>query len=177
MGSIIVSIGKDADGNEVFAKIVFVRDDNKRKWLALLSTDTQLSDKEIVRIYGKRWDIEVFFKMSKSYLRLAKEFQGLSYDMMTAHTTIVFIRYIMLAVEKRRSEDERSWGNLFYYLCDELKDIEFAESFSLILELLKQALKNVLLLAEKKINELLGYFFNALPSHIKRRLQIFVCEG
>lgn len=177
LGSIIVSIGKDADGNEVFAKIVFVRDDNKRKWLALLSTDTQLSDKEIVRIYGKRWDIEVFFKMSKSYLRLAKEFQGLSYDMMTAHTTIVFIRYIMLAVEKRRSEDDRSWSNLFYYLCDELKDIEFAESFSLILELLKQALKNVLLLAEKKINELLGYFFNALPSHIKRRLQIFVCEG
>ena len=45
----------------------------------------ELADEEIVRIYGKRWDIEVFFKMTKSYLSLAKEFQGRSYDMMFAH--------------------------------------------------------------------------------------------
>ena len=35
-----------------------------------------ISDEEILRIYGKRWDIEVFFKMCKSYLALSKEFQG-----------------------------------------------------------------------------------------------------
>ena len=35
-----------------------------------LSTDLTLSDEEVVRIYGKRWDIEVFFKMTKSYLCL-----------------------------------------------------------------------------------------------------------
>jgi len=66
----------------------------------VLSTDTSLKDEEIIRIYGKRWDIEVFFKMTKSHLNLAKEFQGRSYDSMVAHTTIVFCRYIMLAIER-----------------------------------------------------------------------------
>jgi IS4 transposase len=49
-----------------------------------------LSETEIARIYGKRWNIEVFFKMCKSYIRLAEKFQGRSYDMAVAHTTIVF---------------------------------------------------------------------------------------
>jgi len=34
--------------------------------------------------------------MIKSYLKLAKEFQGRSFDMLVAHTTIVFLRYIMI---------------------------------------------------------------------------------
>jgi hypothetical protein len=50
------------------AKLVFVRDKRKKDWLALLSTDTALSDADVVRIYGKRWDIEVFFKMAKQHL-------------------------------------------------------------------------------------------------------------
>jgi hypothetical protein len=29
-------------------------------------TDTALSDEEIVKVYGMRWDIETFFKCSKS---------------------------------------------------------------------------------------------------------------
>jgi len=54
--SVIVSMN---NGQKV--KIVFVRDRRKKGWLAILSTDITLSDEEIVRIYGKRWDIEVFF--------------------------------------------------------------------------------------------------------------------
>lgn len=64
--------------------------------------DTGLVRREFVRvdrlcIYGKRWDIETFFKVSKSHLRLAKELQGHTYDQLFAHTTIVFARYIMLS--------------------------------------------------------------------------------
>jgi len=51
-------------------KIVFVRNrNNQSEWLAILSTDTTLSNEEIVRIYGMRWDIETFFKFSKSFLQ------------------------------------------------------------------------------------------------------------
>ncbi|KJS15517.1 MAG: hypothetical protein VR69_13235 [Peptococcaceae bacterium BRH_c4b] len=72
------------------AKIVFVRDRNRSsKWLALLPTDTTLNDEEIIRIYGKHWDIEVFFKMTKSHLALTKEFRGRSYDALVVHTTIL----------------------------------------------------------------------------------------
>ena len=50
-------------------KVVYVRNRNKRKeYLCLISTDTNLDENETIRIYGKRWDIEVFFKVCKSYL-------------------------------------------------------------------------------------------------------------
>ena len=45
------------------AKLVFVRNRNKRTdYLVLISTDTSLTEQEIIQLYGKRWDIEVFFK-------------------------------------------------------------------------------------------------------------------
>ena len=93
-------------------------ENRSKQWLALLSTDLDLTEEEIVfcRIYGKRWDIEVFFKMNKSYLRLAKEFQGRSYDMMFAHTSLVFTRYLFLAMETRENKDQRTLGHLFYVL-------------------------------------------------------------
>lgn len=40
----------------------------------------------------------------------AKEFQGRSYNMMIAHTTIVFMRYAMLALESRNATDDRTIG-------------------------------------------------------------------
>ncbi len=84
--------------NGIQVKVVFVQNRNKKsEWLAILSTDCTLSEQEIVRIYGMRWDIEVFFKTTKSLLRLQKEFQGMSYDLLISHTTIVFSRYIVLS--------------------------------------------------------------------------------
>ena len=57
------------------AKLVFVRYKRKQDWLALLSTDAN-----VVRIYGKRWGIEVFFKMAKQHLKPAKEIQCRDFD-------------------------------------------------------------------------------------------------
>lgn len=55
--------------NKYYLKVVYVRNRNKRKeYLCLISTDTNLDENETIRIYGKRWDIEVFFKVCKSYL-------------------------------------------------------------------------------------------------------------
>lgn len=87
---------------------------------------------EIVRIYGMRWDIETFFKFSKSFLHLAKEFQGRSYDMMISHTTIVFTRYILIAWQLRKEEDPKTMGNLFLFLCDEVKEMDFKNGFTTI---------------------------------------------
>jgi len=65
--------------------VVFVRKrTNKNEWLAILTTDLTLTVEEIIRIYGIRWDIEVFFKCTKSLLRLQKEFQGRSYDLLVS---------------------------------------------------------------------------------------------
>ena len=92
----------EKDGESIPAKLVYVRNKGNRKdYLVLISTDTQLSEEEIIRIYGKRWDIEVFFKACKSYLNLVKEYRGSSYDAMNAHVVILYSRYIILSVAKR----------------------------------------------------------------------------
>jgi len=53
LANVIVQIGKDSEGNPVPARILFVRDRNRsKKWLALLTTDLELTDEEIIRTYG-----------------------------------------------------------------------------------------------------------------------------
>ena len=92
-------------------KIVFVRNRNKKsECLYLLSTNTLLSDSEVVRIYGNRWSIECFFKASKSFMKLGTEFQCRSYSAMVSHTTIVFVRYILLEWIRRNKNDECSYS-------------------------------------------------------------------
>ncbi len=177
LASVLVGL-TNKEGKSISAKIVFVRDRrNKSKWLALISTDIHAPETEIIRIYGKRWDIEVFFKMCKSYLKLAKEFQGRSYDMMVAHTTIVFSRYIMLAVENRNNTDFRTIGALFYYCCDELEDIKFLEALQLLIDTLKTALQEKLFLTKETLNEFIDYFVSCLPNHIKGKLVFLNCES
>ncbi len=85
--SVDITVGDEA----IPAKIVCVRNKSRKKdWLAIICTDTTISKEEIIRIYGKRWDIEVFFKACKSYLHLIKECRSLSYNALTAHVSIVF---------------------------------------------------------------------------------------
>ena len=64
--SVDVKVGKE---EPIAAKIVCVRNKaNRKDWLAFICTDTSLCEEEIIRIYGKRWQIEVFFKTCKSML-------------------------------------------------------------------------------------------------------------
>ncbi|WP_242864752.1 transposase, partial [Youngiibacter fragilis] len=122
--SVEVSVQKD--GQSLPVRLVFVRNRNKSKdYLVLVSTNVTISESEVIRIYGKRWDIEVFFKVCKSYLNLSGSFKGLSYDAQMAHVAIVFTRYTLLAIEQRFNNDDRSLGELFYLVCDELSDISF----------------------------------------------------
>ena len=107
----------------------------KTDWLALLSTDIHLPDEDVVRIYGKRWDIEVLFKMAKQHLKLAKEIQCRDFDALIAHTTLVFMRYMFLIPQCRIETDHRTFGDLFYRCCDEVNDISFIEALYRVLSL------------------------------------------
>lgn len=154
------------------AKVVYVRNRNKRKeYLCLISTDINLDENEIIRIYGKRWDIEVFFKVCKSYLNLSRECNSLSYDAMTAHTAVVFTRYMMLSLESRESNDNRSLGELFLYFSDEMSDITWIQAFQMLLQMFRTMLTENTELSDEKINELVDAFMNALPALLKAQLQ------
>ena len=161
------------DGEIIPAKVVYVRNKNKRSdYLCLISTDVSLTEDEIIKQYGKRWDIEVFFKVCKSYLRLGKECNALSFDAMTAHTAVIFTRYMMLSIENRESTDNRSLGELYLLCSDELSDITLFQAFQLLLQLFKKVVTENCGLPEAKINELMDNFLNAIPSVFKDRLQI-----
>jgi hypothetical protein len=105
-----------SQANGVPVKVLFVRNRNKKsEWLAIQSTDCTLSDQEIILIYGMRWDIEVFFKTTKSLLKLQKEFQGRSYDSLIIHTTIVFltIQHTVLAKPLLHGPKNNRWFVLY----------------------------------------------------------------
>ena len=162
----------------ITVKIVFVENRNcKGEWLAILSTDRMLSETEILRIYGMRWDIETFFKCTKSLLRLQKEFQGRSYDLLVSHTTIVFARYILLSWQHRQHTDDRSLDGLFLAMCDEVSTIDWAVTLQQLLALFNDAVKKVAKSARKFIQNKLQQWLAGLPSYIKVYLPNLACES
>lgn len=168
--SVMIEVVKD--GGIIPAKVVYVRNRNKKKdCLCLISTDISLNEEEIIRIYRKRWDTEVFFKVCKSYLNLSKECNALSYDAMTAHTAVVFTRYMMLSLESREANDQRSMGEILLYFTDEMSDITWIQAFQMLLEMFRTILADNTELSEEKIDELVDAFMNTLPIILKSRLQ------
>lgn len=133
------------------ARIIFVPSDQKRGWLALLSTDLEIPGTEIIRKYGKRWDVEVFFKMAKQHLKLAKEIQIRDYDGLIAHTTIVMMRYNFLSYHQRISVDQRAWGDLFRLCLKEMDNLTFLDALKRILILAKDQISKTRDLSEKII--------------------------
>lgn len=166
--SVNVMVGKD---KKLPAKIVCVRNKKKKKdWIAFISTDPSLSEEEIIRIYGKRWKIEVFFKTCKSYLNLIGECHSLSYDALTAHVAIVFTRYLMIALEQRCNEDDRTLGEIFFFFTDELADITFGESLQIILTAMLESIYMIFQVTEEQMDAFIELFVNRLPEYLQDAL-------
>ena len=166
--SVDVMVGKE---NPIPAKIVCVRNKaNRKDWLAFICTDTTLSEEEIIRIYGKRWQIEVFFRTCKSMLNLIGECHSLSYDALTAHVAIVFTRYMLLAMEQRQNEDQRTLGELFFFLVDEMADITFNRSLGILMDALMASLQEILKLSDEQLTAFATDFEARLPEYLRNAL-------
>ena len=96
---------------------------------------------------------------------------SLSYDAMTAHTAVVFTRYMILSLESRESNDNRSLGELFLYFSDKMSDITWIQAFQMLLQMFRTMLSDNTELSDEKINELANAFMDALPTMMKIRLQ------
>jgi hypothetical protein len=173
IGSIQVKMSQETP-----VKVVFIRHrSNKSKWLAVLSSDISLSDEEIIRIYGYRWDIEVFFKCNKSHLNLGKEFQCRTFDALIAHTTIVFSRYIFLAWEQRKNTDAKTLGYLFFEYGEDVKEIDFKEVLKnlvkFILDIISTGDREVIINVAEFRNSLLNWM-TTLPKYLQDLL-LFNC--
>ena len=162
----------DREENAIPARIVCVRNRNNRKdWIAFISTDVGLEPEEILRVYGKRWDIEVFFKTCKSMLHLGSECHCLSYDALNAHVSLVFIRYMLLSLQRRCNEDDRTIGELFLMMVDELADTTFAHAMRLIIDAMLQTVRDHFGLTEDQFLNFVRQFYDNLPACYRHFIQ------
>ena len=101
--------------------------------------------------------------MAKSFLNLAKECQGRSYDALVAHAAVVCCRYIMLALAKRTNKDLRTLGTLFHACCEELQQATFTEALALVLMFLEQTMGTVTEITRELLRSLIDRFLKDLP--------------
>ncbi len=121
--------------NNLSLRIVYVRNKhNPKEWIALLTTDMHLPEEEILRLYGLRWEIEVFFRTMKQHLGFSNGVQVRDFDSIIANTTVVFTRYIFLSLEERKQKDTRTLGELFRACCKKLQQFSFIEALQRLFE-------------------------------------------
>ena len=93
-----------------------------------------------------------------------------TYDALTAHVAIVFTRYLMIAMEQRRNEDDRTLGEIFYFFTDELKDITFGESFQIIITAMIESVCAIFQPTEEQLELFIEMFVGRLPEYIRNSL-------
>ena len=103
---------------------------------------------------------------------MSRECNSLSYDAMTAHTAVVFTRYMMLSLESRESNDNRSLGELFLYFSDEMSDITWIQAFQMLLQMFRTMLSDNTELSDEKIVEIIRENFDLRPAGIIKMLDL-----
>ena len=167
---VIVEAVSTETGETMPVKLVFVRKrGNKKQYLVLASSDVTLDPEEIIRLYGKRWKIEIFYKVCKQYLHLSG-YQGLSYDGIYAHVAIVSIAYIILAVQQREQTDDRTIGDLFYLMVAEMEDMTYVQAIQQLLTLFSEAFKKEPVISEEELNNITEKFIQSLPIRTQKHL-------
>ena len=103
-------------------------------------------------------------------LNLLGECHSLSYDALTAHVAIVFTRYMLLATEQRRNEEQRTLGELFFFLVDEMADITFNRSLGILMAALMASLQEILKLSDEQLSAFIADFESRLPKYLRNAL-------
>lgn len=78
---------------------------------------------------------------------------------------------MMLAVQKRDNEDERTLGELFYLAIDEMEDVSFSESMLMLIEAMTNSMKERIHATDEQLVHVLELFLNKLPNFMKASLQ------
>jgi len=143
------------------------------KWVAFLSTDSQLHASTIIKKYTKRWPIEVCFKECKQQLGLGKD-QSNDFNAQVFATTVSFLRYNLLNY-LNKVENYATLGELFEQIADASAVTTYAHrlwdffrglflvSFSTIFDLFK-------------INEDFQHYLDALTESLTELAPFKGCE-
>ncbi|MBK5244395.1 MAG: hypothetical protein JJE18_05115 [Eubacteriaceae bacterium] len=62
---------------------------------------------------------------------------------MISHTTIVYMRYILLKWLRRNEKDEKTFGALFFMFCNDIQDMELTTALQSLMGLFIEQLNSV----------------------------------
>ncbi|WP_066359908.1 IS4 family transposase [Aliarcobacter cryaerophilus] len=149
-------------------KIVFIK--TKDNLIPIISTNTNLSDIEIINTYKKRWNIEQGYKDLREYFQFGKE-ENRIYEAIIARITLSFLAYNLTSYINRVQNEPQTLGNLF-------KDLECQlETLAISMELFLKILENLLQATEiVKRNKDLEQIIHMLRVYTKKQLG-FMCES
>ncbi|MCT7571465.1 IS4 family transposase, partial [Aliarcobacter butzleri] len=149
-------------------KIVFIK--TKDNLIPIISTNTNLSDIEIINTYKKRWNIEQGYKDLREYFQFGKE-ENRIYEAIIARITLSFLAYNLTSYINRVQNEPQTLGNLF-------KDLECQlETLAISMELFLKILENLLQATEiVKRNKDLEQIIHMLRVYTKKQLG-FICES
>ena len=101
-----------------------------RKRLIFLTNNFNLAASTIPKLYKCRWQVELFFKWIKQYLRI-KAFYGTSENAVKTQIWIAISVYVMIAILKKELDLDQSLGEILQILSVTLfEKIEISRLFS-----------------------------------------------
>lgn len=77
---------------------------------------------------------------------------------------------MMLSVEKRGGEDQRTMGEIFYYFVDELADITFNTSMTILMQALLESVIEYFHISPENLEEFMENFIIRLSKHLRKAL-------
>ena len=105
-------------------------------------------------------------------LNLGSECHCMSYDALTAHVSLVFIRYMLLSLQQRNNCDNRTISELFLLMIDELADITFGHALQLIVDIMLQMIQERFGLSDAQLDEFVTSFIERLPISYQHALRL-----
>ena len=77
---------------------------------------------------------------------------------------------MLLAMEQRQNEDQRTLGELFFFLVDEMADITFCKSLGILMGALMASLQEILKLSDEQLAAFTADFEVRLPEYLRKAL-------
>jgi SRSO17 transposase len=149
-------------------KLVFLH--TRKDLLAFISTDLQLSAKEVLKTYKKRWNIEQGYKELREYFGLGKE-ENRIYEALIAKITLSMFAYNIVSYINRIRHEPQTLGKLFRDLECELESLVI--SMQLFIKILTKIseIQNVV-----KENKNLLEIIDIISAYTQKELG-FMCES
>jgi len=147
---------------------------SERKWVAFLSTDIDITARELIESYIQRWSIEVFFKESKQMLGLGKD-QCRHFTGQVFATMMSCFRYSVLGYLNQKENFFDTTGTLFEQQADALNMISYAKRlWDFFLDLIRFAFEKLFEILEIHYN--FTDFIDVLDRSIADLFDFQVCE-